>query len=611
MAEVLMMQRPARWHVPFSREMPTADQQRDMTEAEVDWLLSVEPFCHMAPENFPRDLPLRGILANDTRLRRLNPGDVAVRQGDYGNSAFLVLEGDVDVVLRGLPPERIGRRPSSSRGWISDLFQRLTNPRSPESRDARLYPQSGSGGASGQRDRVFVQDVTNALDVLPELESDRANVKLGEGQLFGELAALGRIPRTATVLAGRDGATLLEIRWQGLRELRKYDEALREHVDEQFRAYGLSAALRTSPLLSHLTLDEQQEVADAAEFETYGSFDWYGTYQRLRQRDVDPRSKEPVIAREGEYVNGLILLSAGFVRLSRQRGHGEHTFSYLGKADVYGLAELAHNVTHEQPAPYAATLRAIGHADIVRIPTRIVERLILPRIPRELIPELPASVRSQGATEATDQAFGSAKVSLPVVGEGTADKAQAEEEEQIGPAMMEFLVENRYINGTSTMMIDLDRCTRCDECVKACADGHDNNPRFIRHGKILGNHMVANACMHCEDPVCMIGCPTGAIHRDEQSGEVVINDITCIGCGLCAASCPYDNIRMVEVRDRTKDDKVMVDEASGEPILKASKCDLCSDHKGGPACERACPHDALMRVDMGDQDSLAEWLNRK
>jgi Fe-S-cluster-containing hydrogenase component 2 len=68
---------------------------------------------------------------------------------------------------------------------------------------------------------------------------------------------------------------------------------------------------------------------------------------------------------------------------------------------------------------------------------------------------------------------------------------------------------------------------------------------------------------------------------------------------------------MVEVRDRTKDDKVMVDEASGEPILKASKCDLCSDHKGGPACERACPHDALMRVDMGDQDSLAEWLNRK
>ena len=46
--------------------------------------------------------------------------------------------------------------------------------------------------------------------------------------------------------------------------------------------------------------------------------------------------------------------------------------------------------------------------------------------------------------------------------------------------MLEFLVENRLINGTAMMIIDTDRCTRCDDCVRACASGHDNNPRFMR-----------------------------------------------------------------------------------------------------------------------------------
>jgi Fe-S-cluster-containing dehydrogenase component len=113
--------------------------------------------------------------------------------------------------------------------------------------------------------------------------------------------------------------------------------------------------------------------------------------------------------------------------------------------------------------------------------------------------------------------------------------------------------------------------------------------------------------MHCADPVCLIGCPTGAIHRHE-SGPVVIDDATCIGCGTCANACPYDNISMVEIRDKTG--AFVVDEASQEPIVKATKCDLCFDQLGGPACQRACPHDALIRVDMRDHKTLAQWVNR-
>ena len=101
----------------------------------------------------------------------------------------------------------------------------------------------------------------------------------------------------------------------------------------------------------------------------------------------------------------------------------------------------------------------------------------------------------------------------------------------------------------------------------------------------------------------MFGCPTGAIHRSQVGGTVVINDDTCIGCATCANSCPYNNIRMVEIRGRNGE--ALVDEESRRPILKATKCDLCYTNPGGPACVRACPHDALTRVDF-QRETLVE-----
>ena len=148
------------------------------------------------------------------------------------------------------------------------------------------------------------------------------------------------------------------------------------------------------------------------------------------------------------------------------------------------------------------------------------------------------------------------------------------------------------------MLINLDRCVRCDDCVRACASTHDGNPRFIRHGKTFSNWMVANACMHCADPVCMIGCPTGAIHRSMSGGTVIINDDTCVGCETCANSCPYSNIRMVPIRD--ENNQQILDQQNHKPIIKATKCDLCADQISGPACVFSCPHDALKRVDLAD-----------
>ena len=116
--------------------------------------------------------------------------------------------------------------------------------------------------------------------------------------------------------------------------------------------------------------------------------------------------------------------------------------------------------------------------------------------------------------------------------------------------------------------------------------------------------MFTQACMHCVDPVCMIGCPTGAIGRDAGSGNILINDETCIGCATCANSCPYQNIKMVEIRDTSG---ALYLDPNNVPLAKATKCDLCTGQWGGPACQRACPHDALVRIDLRMPQPVLDW----
>ena len=73
-------------------------------------------------------------------------------------------------------------------------------------------------------------------------------VKLKEGDFFGEIAALSRSPRTATIFAVGDKTELLEIRWQGLRDLLRFDDRLRQHIDRIYRERTLATHLRAIPM---------------------------------------------------------------------------------------------------------------------------------------------------------------------------------------------------------------------------------------------------------------------------------------------------------------------------------------------------------------------------
>ncbi len=568
------LDRPQRWDAAFDPEM---------TDAAVNRLLALAPFSRMNPENFPKRASLRDILKHDTRIRAFKRGEIIVREGDYGTSAFMVMTGNVRVVLGpDLPPSVLGRRVSKRKNLFRVMAQLWSNTKEPESVTPSQFNQDSrvSARLAGDEVKIFLQDV-------PRILNEFRTATLEPGEFFGEIAALSRMPRTASIFAESETAELVEIRWQGLRDLMKYDEALRRHIDEIYRTRALETALREVPIFKNLSTDALNQVMAKTEFGTFGDYDWSGDYKRLAQTAVSgPRKQEPIIAEEGDYPNGVILIKAGFGRVSQKFGNGHRTLNYLGAGQIYGLQEIVQNWrTPQATVPLQYTLRVIGYTHVIVIPTTIMETVVLPAVPKSELPPPIASVAEAGVS------------GLESVDAGA----------KIGADMLEFLTENRFFNGTATMLIDLDRCTRCDDCVRACATAHDNNPRFLRNGPINGRLMVANACMHCVDPVCMIGCPTGAIHRDAFGGEVVINPATCIGCKSCFSNCPYDAIRMVEVRDESGE--FLVDKEM-KPILKATKCDLCVEQITGPSCQRACPHGALVRMNMNDLDAFAKWLKR-
>ncbi len=132
-----------------------------------------------------------------------------------------------------------------------------------------------------------------------------------------------------------------------------------------------------------------------------------------------------------------------------------------------------------------------------------------------------------------------------------------------------------------------DNCIACHACESACSE-KNNLPAhlsFRKVGYLEGGSYpdvlrlnISMACNHCEDPVCLKGCPTLAYTKYVEYGAVLQDPDICFGCGYCTWVCPYNAPQLDPVKGQVE------------------KCNMCVDRLEiglKPACVSACLSNAL------------------
>ena len=221
MTESLAIERPQRWDQPFGPEM---------TDSDIDRVLGLAIFKDIDETQFPRDQSLRDIIRKDGRIENYQRGDIVVREGDYGNSVFVIMMGSIRVVFDDITEIGLAREaPRARRSIVEVLSQLWTNDKMPEVRDVATYQGGAALSIRGESTaaRTFIKDVDAFITA-------HETFPMSTGEAFGEIAALSRTPRTATVFADKP-LEVFELRWQGLRDIRRHDRQFREHIDGLYR----------------------------------------------------------------------------------------------------------------------------------------------------------------------------------------------------------------------------------------------------------------------------------------------------------------------------------------------------------------------------------------
>ena len=379
---------------------------------------------------------------------------------------------------------------------------------------------------------------------------------LGPGQFFGEMSLLSGRRRSATARAG-DGCVVLESPRRDIVKLMSTYEAVRTIVDQLFIERSLQAGLAPDALPGDL-----EATAARAELRRYKPG------EALFSQDEEP--------------DGLHLIRSGSVSVSRRIGGRDIVMSYVAAGNYVGEMALVGQ------ARRSATVKATVNTESVFLSREVFDEMLLretglrERMQATVQRRVSENLRMEAAPEAGD--------------------------------LISFLMEQGLGEATDVLLIDESLCIGCDNCELACAETHGGTSRLDRAaGPSYAQVHVPTSCRHCEDPHCMTDCPPDAIRR-APNGEVYIQE-SCIGCGNCERNCPYGVIQMAsQKRPATGLMSWLLTgrgDAPGErpPIdansaaKQAVKCDMCKDLRGGPACVRACPTGAALRM------SPAEFVN--
>jgi len=472
-------------------------------------------------------------ISPDISVAEWSKNAVLFEEGAYIDLAFFLVDGEVETFQQSL---------NNGRNEIAPIFD--PSRTTVMSRDT--LPPNFSKGVVKATKSAASKDKGHAIHLLSsnvDFQKGDGSI-LNRGEIFGEIGAMSGWPQSVTARTTSQ-CTLVQIRVAALRAMKRKSPVLKNWIDKLYRNRFLVAQLKVTPMLQNCSMEFINTLKDQVELVS-----------------ADPGD---VIAEEGGDVDAIYLVRSGFVKLLQKFSEGNIVVSYLSKGMSFGEAELL----LDDISGWEMTAVSVEYAELIKIPKKYFNTLL------DQHPDIKTSLWKTAVDRIREAGYSRRNIS--------------------SSAFTQLSLDKGLVQANSLLVMDLETCTRCDDCVKACAATHDGRPRFVREGDKVDNLLIPKSCYHCQDPVCMVGCPTGAIQRSGIGEMVRINDQICIGCGTCANNCPYNSIVMHPTGKSWPND-MLPSVLRGKDQRVASKCDLCQSAGHEPACVSNCPQGSASRV---------------
>src|SRR5258707_10583567 len=250
--------------------------------------------------------------------RRFRKGELICKEGEFGSTAFFILEGKARVSISS-PMAHV-----KTQGGAQGFFKRLTSTLAPRESDKR---------DEEARDRTI------PIDASVDLSYENPVAELGPGDLFGEMTCMNFYPRSATVRAETEVVAYEMLR--NVLDIMLKNKTFRAQVDGNYRKRALENHLRGVPMFADLSTDFIEHLKESVELIRF--------------------TPGQVIARQGDAADSFYLVRIGFVKISENYPGGELVLAYLSRGDYFGEIGLLGGGVR------TATCAALDHVEVVRV----------------------------------------------------------------------------------------------------------------------------------------------------------------------------------------------------------------------------------------------------
>jgi len=447
--------------------------------------------------------------------RRFRRGEVICREGEFGSTAFYMVEGRARVSLSA-PIAHV-----KTQGGAKGFFKRLT---------------STLVGREDDRRGEETRDRTIPIDASVDLSYGNPVAELSPGDLFGEMTCMNFYPRSATVVAESEVVAYEMLR--NVLDIMLKNKAFRAQLDETYRRRALENHLRGVPMFADLSPEFIGRLKERVELQRF--------------------APGQVIVQQGDTADSFYLVRIGFVKVSENYPGGEMVLAYLSRGDYFGEIGLLGG------GDRAATCTALDHVELVRISGDDF---------RDMVAKFPGIRAGLEAVAAERRAVNQRRLqmlgSVPIdqfLSQGLMEaqsllildlqnctrcdacvNACAEAHDGVTRLVRDGLRFDRYLVATSCRqcrdplcmvgcpvgsirrrnsleVIVEDWCIGCGLCARNCPYGNINLHPFevfsddpqnpgCKKALIKQKATSCDLCTHLKEPSCVYACPHDAAHR--------------------------------------------------------------------------------------------------